>query len=121
MLGTVLHPFPAQDFSSFLLQAQASGAQVIGLANAGDDTINAIKQAAEFGITPKQTLAGLLMFITDMHSLGLKRPKGCISTTGFYWDMNDETRAWSKRFDRDESPQADHGSGRATIRRSPTT
>jgi branched-chain amino acid transport system substrate-binding protein len=98
VLGHVLHPFPAQDFSSFLLQAQASGAQVIGLANAGNDTINAIKQAAEFGITPKQTLAGLLMFISDVHSLGLKATQDMYLTTGFYWDRNDETRAWSKRF-----------------------
>ena len=98
VLGHVLHPFPAQDFSSFLLQAQASGAQVIGLANAGNDTINAIKQAAEFGITPKQTLAGLLMFLSDVHSLGLQSTQGMYLTTGFYWDRNDETRAWSKRF-----------------------
>ena len=98
VLGHVLHPFPAQDFSSFLLQAQASGAQVIGLANAGNDTINAIKQADEFGITPKQTLAGLLMFLSDVHSLGLKATQGMYLTTGFYWDRNDETRAWSKRF-----------------------
>lgn len=97
-LGGVLHPFPAQDFSSFLLQAQSSGAQVIGLANAGNDTINAIKQAGEFGITPKQSLAGLLMFITDIHSLGLQATQGMYLTTGFYWDLNDETRAWSKRF-----------------------
>jgi branched-chain amino acid transport system substrate-binding protein len=98
VLGRVLHPFPAQDFSSFLLQAQSSGAQVIGLANAGNDTINAIKQASEFGITPKQSLAGLLMFITDVHSLGLKTTQNMYLTTGFYWDRNDETRAWSKRF-----------------------
>ncbi|MFZ2223755.1 MAG: ABC transporter substrate-binding protein [Candidatus Deferrimicrobium sp.] len=98
VLGHVLHPFPAQDFSSFLLQAQASGAQVIGLANAGNDTINAIKQASEFGITPKQSLAGLLMFISDVNSLGLKATQGMYLTTGFYWDRNDETRAWSKRF-----------------------
>ena len=98
VLGRVLHPFPAQDFSSFLLQAQSSGAQVIGLANAGNDTINSIKQAAEFGITPKQKLAGLLMFITDVHSLGLKATQGMFLTTGFYWDLNNETRAWSKRF-----------------------
>ncbi len=98
VLGSVRHPFPAQDFSSFLLKAQASGAQVIGLANAGNDTINAIKQAAEFGITPKQTLAGLLMFISDVHALGLKATQGMYLTTGFYWDYNDETRAWSKRF-----------------------
>lgn len=100
VLGHVLAPFPTQDFSSFLLRAQASGAQVIGLANAGNDTINAIKQAAEFGITPKQTLAGLLMFITDVHSLGLKATQGMYLTTGFYWDFNDATRAWSKRFNK---------------------
>ena len=98
VLGSVAHPFPGSDFSSFLLQAQASGAQVIGLANAGADTTNAIKQAAEFGITPKQSLAGLLMFITDVHSLGLKPTQGMYLTTGFYWDRNDETRAWAKRF-----------------------
>jgi len=98
VLGSVRHPFPGTDFSSFLLKAQASGAKVIGLANAGTDTTNAIKQAAEFGITPKQTLAGLLMFISDVHSLGLKATQGMYLTTGFYWDLNDETRAWSKRF-----------------------
>ena len=98
VLGSVRHPFPGTDFSSFLLKAQASGAKVIGLANAGTDTTNAIKQAAEFGITPKQTLAGLLMFITDVHSLGLKATQGMYLTEGFYWDFNDETRAWSKRF-----------------------
>lgn len=98
VLGSVRHPFPASDFSSFLLQAQASGAQIIGLANAGADTTNAIKQAAEFGITPKQALAGLLMFISDVHSLGLKSTQGMYLTTGFYWDLNDDTRAWSKRF-----------------------
>lgn len=98
VLGSVRHPFPASDFSSFLLQAQASGAQIIGLANAGADTTNAIKQAAEFGITPKQSLAGLLMFISDVHSLGLKNTQGMYLTTGFYWDRDDATRAWSKRF-----------------------
>ncbi|WP_341648731.1 ABC transporter substrate-binding protein [Thauera humireducens] len=98
VLGSVRHPFPASDFSSFLLQAQASAAKIIGLANAGADTTNAIKQAAEFGITPKQSLAGLLMFISDVHSLGLKNTQGMYLTTGFYWDLNDETRAWSKRF-----------------------
>lgn len=98
VLGSVRHPFPGTDFSSFLLQAQASGAQVIGLANAGSDTTNSIKQAAEFGITPKQSLAGLLMFITDVHSLGLKSTQGMYLTDSFYWDLNDETRAWSKRF-----------------------
>jgi branched-chain amino acid transport system substrate-binding protein len=98
VLGSVNHPFPGTDFSSFLLKAQQSGAQVVGLANAGSDTTNAIKQAAEFGITPKQTLAGLLMFITDVHSLGLKSTQGMYLTTGFYWDRNDDTRAWSRRF-----------------------
>jgi branched-chain amino acid transport system substrate-binding protein len=76
VLGSVRHPSRASDFSSFLLQAQASGAKIIGLANAGGDTINSIKQAAEFGITPKQSLAGLLMFITDVHSLGLQDHPG---------------------------------------------
>ena len=98
VLGSVRHPFPGTDFSSFLLKAQASGAQVIGLANAGTDTTNSIKQAAEFGITPKQSLAGLLVFITDVHSLGLKSTQGMYLTEGFYWNLNDETRAWSKRF-----------------------
>ncbi|NMG44811.1 ABC transporter substrate-binding protein [Aromatoleum toluvorans] len=98
VLGSVRHPFPGSDFSSFLLSAQASGAQVIGLANAGADTINSIKQAKEFGITPKQSLAGLLMFISDVHSLGLDATQGMYLTTGFYWDRNDETRAWSKRY-----------------------
>lgn len=98
VLGSVRHPFPGSDFSSFLLKAQASGAQVIGLANAGADTINSIKQAAEFGVTPTQSLAGLLMFITDIHSLGLKTTQDMYLTEGFYWDLNDETRTWSKRF-----------------------
>lgn len=98
VLGSVRHPFPGTDFSSFLLKAQSSGAKVIGLANAGTDTTNAIKQAAEFGVTPKQSLAGLLMFITDIHSLGLKATQGMYLTEGFYWDLNDETRKWSRRF-----------------------
>jgi len=97
--GAVRHPFPSQDFSSFLLQAQASGAKVIGLANAGADTINSIKQAGEFGITQSgQSLAGLLVFLSDVKSLGLQAAQGLQLTTGFYWDMDDETRAWSKRF-----------------------
>ena len=98
VVGAVRHPFPGSDFSSFLLKAQSSGAQIIGLANAGGDTINSIKQAAEFGVTPKQQLAGLLMFITDVHSLGLKTTQSMYLTEGFYWNLNDETRAWSKRF-----------------------
>ncbi|MDY0881452.1 ABC transporter substrate-binding protein [Dongia soli] len=99
VLGSVKHPFPGSDFSSFLLQAQASGAKVIGLANAGGDTINTIKQAAEFGITQGgQKLAGLLIFITDIHALGLQVAQGLVLTEAFYWDLNDATRAWSKRF-----------------------
>ena len=99
LLGSVRTPFPATDFSSFLLQAQGSKAKVIGLANAGGDTINSIKQASEFGITKGgQKLAGMLMFITDVHSLGLPTAQGLNFTTTFYWDMNDATRAWTKRF-----------------------
>lgn len=99
VLGAARHPSPGTtDFSSYLLQAQASGAKIIGLANAGGDTINCIKQAKEFGITPKQSLAGLLVFISDIHSLGLDIAKGMYLTTSFYWDLNDDTRKWSKRF-----------------------
>jgi branched-chain amino acid transport system substrate-binding protein len=99
VVGGVKHPLNTADFSSFLLQAQASKAKVVGLANAGGDTTNAIKQAAEFGITAGgQKLAGLLMFISDVHSLGLNAAKGLNLTEPFYWDMNDQTRAFSKRF-----------------------
>ncbi len=99
VLGAVRHPFPGTDFSSYLLQAQSSGAQVIGLANAGGDTVNTIKQASEFGITQAgQALAGLLIFITDIHALGLETAQGLVLTEAFYWDLNDETRAWSERF-----------------------
>ena len=99
VVGSVRHPFPGTDFSSFLLQAQASGADVIGLANAGGDTVNAIKQASEFGITQAgQALAGLLIFITDVHALGLETAQGLVLTEAFYWDLNDDTRAWSERF-----------------------
>ncbi|HEY8555128.1 MAG TPA: ABC transporter substrate-binding protein [Burkholderiales bacterium] len=99
VLGAVRHPLSTQDFSSFLLQAQASKAKIIGLANAGGDTINSIKQAAEFGIVQGgQNLAGLLVFISDVHSLGLKTAQGLIFTETFYWDLNDQTRAWSQRF-----------------------
>ncbi|WP_432254426.1 ABC transporter substrate-binding protein [Limimaricola sp. AA108-03] len=100
IVGSVRHPFPATDFSSFLLQAQASGADVIGLANAGGDTVNAIKQAAEFGITQSgQSLAALLMFITDVHALGAQTAQGLVLTEAFYWDHDDETREWSARFE----------------------
>ncbi len=99
VLGVVRHPFPGQDFSSFLLQAQASGAKVIGLANAGGDTVNSIMQAAEFGIVQAgQSLAGLLVFITDVDALGLDDAQGLVLTEAFYWDLNDDTRAFSQRF-----------------------
>ena len=98
VLGSVLHPLNASDFSSYLLQAQASGAKVIGLANAGGDTINAIKAASEFGINKKQTLAGLLVMINDIHSLGLQTTQGMYVAEGFYWDMDAETRKFSKAF-----------------------
>jgi branched-chain amino acid transport system substrate-binding protein len=99
VLGKVRHPFPGQDFSSFLLQAQASKAKVIGLANAGGDTINAIKQASEFGIVKGgQSLAGLLVFISDIHALGLPTAQGLLLTESFYWDRTDESRAFAKAF-----------------------
>ena len=99
VLGGVKHPLNTSDFSSFLLQAQSSKAKVIGLANAGGDTTNAIKQAAEFGIVAGgQKLAALLLFINDVHSLGLRTAQGLTFTESFYWDMNDNTRQWSKRF-----------------------
>jgi len=99
VLGSVRVPLNTSDFSSFLLQAQGSGAKVIGLANAGGDTINSIKQASEFGIVEAgQRLAGLLVFLPDIHSLGLKTAQGLVITTAFYWDQNDETRTWNKRF-----------------------
>ncbi|HLL28710.1 MAG TPA: ABC transporter substrate-binding protein [Xanthobacteraceae bacterium] len=99
VLGSVRAPINTPDFSSFLLQAQGSKAKVIALANAGADTTNAIKQAAEFGIVKGgQNLAGMLVFITDVNALGLEKAQGMLLTTAFYWDMNDETRAWSKRF-----------------------
>ena len=99
VLGAVRHPLSTQDFSSFLLQAQASKAKVIGLANAGMDTVNAIKQAGEFGIVKGgQKLAGLLVFATDVQSLTLPVAQGLVLTEAFYWDLNDETRAWTKRY-----------------------
>lgn len=98
VLGEVRHPLNTSDFSSFLLQAQSSKAKVVALANAGGDTTNALKQAAEFGITPAQKMIALLMEITDVHSLGIRATQGLMVTDAFYWDMNDETRAFSKRF-----------------------
>jgi branched-chain amino acid transport system substrate-binding protein len=98
VLGGVKHPLNTSDFSSFLLQAQSSKAKVVGLANAGGDTTNAIKQASEFGIVAGgQKLAALLLFINDVHALGLKTAQGLTFTESFYWDMNDQTREWSKR------------------------
>jgi branched-chain amino acid transport system substrate-binding protein len=99
VIGAIKTPFPGQDFSSFLLQAQASKAKVIGLANAGGDTINSIKQAGEFGVTQGgQKLAGLLVFASDVKALGLKTAQGLVLTEAFYWDLNDQTREFSKRF-----------------------
>ncbi len=98
VLGSVRHPLNASDFSSFLLQAQASKAKIIGLANAGGDMINAIKAANEFGITKTQKLAALLVFINDIHSLGLPVAQGMLLTSAFYWDTNEETRKFSRRF-----------------------
>jgi branched-chain amino acid transport system substrate-binding protein len=99
VLGSVRHPSPGTtDFSSYVLQAQSSGAQIVGLANAGADTISSIKAANEYAITGSQKLAALLVFISDVHSLGLAAAKGLYATTAFYWDLDDETRAWSRRF-----------------------
>jgi len=98
VFGSVRHPLNTADFSSFLLQAQASKAKIVGLANAGTDMIQAIKQAGEFGLTRQQKLAALLIYITDVHSLGLDVAQGMLLTAGFYWDLNDETRAWSRRY-----------------------
>ncbi len=98
VLGSVRHPLAASDFSSFLLQAQNSKAQVLGLANAGGDTVNSIKAANEFGINKKMKLAGMLMFVNDVHALGLPLTQGMYLTDGWYWDTNEETRAWSKKF-----------------------
>ncbi|WP_295640644.1 ABC transporter substrate-binding protein [uncultured Methylibium sp.] len=98
IVGSVKHPLSASDFSSFLLQAQSSKAQILGLANAGGDTINSIKAANEFGITKTMKLAGLLMFINDIHALGLKATEGMYLTDGWYWNQSAESRAWSRRF-----------------------
>ena len=97
-LGAVRVPLAAPDFSSFLVQAQASGAQVLGLANSGSDFINSLKAAKEFGVTGKMTPAALLAFINDIHSLGLETAQGLYLTTAWYWDMTDESRAFSRRF-----------------------
>ncbi|MFA5663838.1 ABC transporter substrate-binding protein [Castellaniella sp.] len=112
VLGSVRIPMNTQDFSSFLIQAQASGAKIIGLANAGSDTTNSIKQAAEFGIVKGgQKLAGLLVFLPDVHGLGVEKAQGLNITEPFYWDLNDGTRAWSQRFAAQNGgtyPSSDH-------------
>ncbi len=98
VLGSVRHPLNTSDFSSYLLQAQASGAKVIAFANGGGDMVNAVKQANEFGLTKNQTTVALLIFISDVHSMELRAAQGLKFVTAFYWDRNDETRVWSKRF-----------------------
>ncbi|MDF1483982.1 ABC transporter substrate-binding protein [Ramlibacter sp. H39-3-26] len=98
VVGSVRHPLNASDFSSFLLQAQSSKAQILGLANAGGDTINSIKAAKEFGINKTMKTAGLLVFLSDIHSLGLKNTQGLLHTTSWYWDLNDATRKFAARF-----------------------
>ncbi len=104
VVGKVRHPLNTQDFSSFLLQAQSSKAKVIGLANAGGDTINSVKQAAEFGITKGgQSLAGLLVFASDVNSLGLKTAQGLVLTETWYWDLNDGSREWTKRWQKERN------------------
>lgn len=120
VLGSVRHPLNAKDFSSFLLQAQSSKAQIIGLANGGTDTINSIKTASEFGIVAGgQKLVGLIMFISDVHALGLKAANGLMLTTAYYWDLNDKTRAFAERFakrNNGKAPSMSHaGSYSATL------
>ena len=110
--GAVRHPLGTNDFSSFLLQAQSSGAKVIGLANAGGDTVNSIKAAAEFGLTRKQNLAALLMLLTDVHAVGLDVAQGLYLTEAWYWDLNNETRQWASRYEAQmkRKPNSNHAS-----------
>ncbi len=112
VLGAVRHPLNAGDFSSFLLQAQSSKAKIVGLANAGGDTVNSIKSAAEFGLTKNQSLAALLMLYTDVHALGLNTAQGLYLTEAWYWDANAETRAWSKKYEdrMKKKPNSNHAS-----------
>lgn len=98
VVGSARHPFPSSDFASFLLQAQSSGADIVAMANSGADLVNSVKQAAEFGLTPKQRVTGLLTYINDIRAIGLQAAQGMLITDAFYWDRNEETRAWSKRF-----------------------
>lgn len=120
VVGSVRHPLNAPDFSSFLLQAQASKADVIGLANAGGDLVNAIKQAGEFGITKNQRITGLLLFVNDIQSIGLTRAQGITGVTSFYHNQNDETRAWTeryqKRFPGNNIPNMTHAGAYASVR-----
>jgi branched-chain amino acid transport system substrate-binding protein len=110
--GAVRHPLNASDFSSFLLQAQASKAKIVGLANAGGDTVNSIKAAAEFGLTKNQNLAALLMLLTDVHAVGLPSAQGLYLTEAWYWDTNAETRAWAARYEQrmKKKPNSNHAS-----------
>ena len=111
--GAVRHPLATGDFSSFLLQAQSSRAKVVGLANAGGDTVNSIKAAAEFGLTKNQNLAALLMLVTDVHALGLNTAQGLYLTEGWYWDLNAETRAWADKYSKvmnGRKPNSNHAS-----------
>jgi len=112
VVGAVRHPLSTGDFSSFLLQAQSSGAKVVGLANAGGDTVNSIKAASEFGLTKKQNLAALLMLISDVHAVGLNTAQGLYLTEGWYWNMNDESRKWASRFEATmkRKPNSNHAS-----------
>ncbi|MCH4564139.1 ABC transporter substrate-binding protein [Halomonas sp. EGI 63088] len=99
IIGKIRHPFPTNDFSSYILQAQGSGAKIIGLANAGADTVNAITTASQFGVVQGgQQLAGLLIFLNDVHAMGLEATQGLLLTTGWYWDMDDEAREWAERY-----------------------
>jgi branched-chain amino acid transport system substrate-binding protein len=119
VLGSVRHPLNTADFSSYLLQAQASGAKVVALANGGGDMINATKQANEFGLTRfGQTVVSLLVFITDIHSVGLKAAQGLTFVTAFYWDRDEASRAWSKLF-RAAQAHADDGAGGGLFRHPP--
>jgi branched-chain amino acid transport system substrate-binding protein len=120
VLGVARAPLNTEDFSSFLLQAQSSKAKVVALANAGGDTQNAIKQAYEFGVQQQgQKLLALLLNITDAHSIGIKAGQGMIVTEGFYWDMDDASRVFSKRFLPEGRPHADHDPGRRVFRSEP--
>jgi branched-chain amino acid transport system substrate-binding protein len=112
VMGAVRHPLNAGDFSSFLLQAQASKAKIVGLANAGGDTVNSIKAASEFGLTKNQNLAALLMLITDVHAIGLNTAQGLYLTEAWYWDLNNDTRAWAKKYEdrMKRKPNSNHAS-----------